>query len=55
MLNTIYTIQAKIAAMGTSIDHILASIIAIAVLIIVAYLVECYNSEKENNQWNIFY
>lgn len=46
MLNTIYAIQAKLAAEGTSIDHILAMIIAIVVLIIVGYLVECHNSEK---------
>lgn len=46
MLNTIYTIQAKLAAEGTSIDHILAMIIALIVLMIVGYLVECRNSEK---------
>lgn len=49
-METIYTIQAKLAAEGTSIDHILAMIIALVVLMIVGYLVECYNSEKENNQ-----
>ena len=47
MLNTIYTIQAKIAAEGTSIDNILALFIALVVLISVGYLVECRNSEKE--------
>ena len=46
MLNTIYTIQAKIADEGTSIDHILALFIALIVLIIVGYLVECHNSEN---------
>lgn len=46
MLNTIYAIQAKLAAEGTSIDHILAMIIGLVVLIIVGYLVECHNSEK---------
>lgn len=46
MLNTIYTIQAKIASEGTSIDNILALFIALVVLIIVGYLVECHNSEK---------
>lgn len=48
MLNTIYAIQAKIATEGTSIDNILAMIIGLVVLMIVAYLVECRNSEKEN-------
>lgn len=38
--------QAKLASEGTSIDHILAMIIGLVVLIIVAYLVECRNSEK---------
>lgn len=47
MLNTIYAIQAKLAAEGTSIDNILALFIALVVLIIVGYLVECHNSEKE--------
>lgn len=46
MLNAIYAIQVKLAAEGTSIDHILAMIIGLIVLIIVGYLVECYNSEK---------
>lgn len=46
MLNTIYTIQAKLAAEGTSIDNILALFIALVVLMIVGYLVECHNSEK---------
>lgn len=46
MLNTIHAIQAKIAAEGTSIDNILALFIALVVLIIVGYLVECHNSEK---------
>lgn len=46
MLKTIYTIQAKIAAEGTGIDNILASGIALVVLMIVGYLVECHNSEK---------
>lgn len=50
MLNTTYTIQAKIAAEGTSIDNILAMIIALVVLIIVGYLVECHNSEKDNKR-----
>lgn len=46
MLNLIYAIQAKLAVEGTSIDHILAMIIGFVVLVIVAYLVECNNSEK---------
>lgn len=46
MLNFIYTIQSKLAAEGTSIDHIIAMIIGFVVLVIVAYLVECNNSEK---------
>ncbi len=46
MLNTIYTIQSKLATEGTSIDHILALLIALVVLMIVGYLVECNNSEK---------
>ena len=49
-MDTILTIQAKLAAEGTSIDHILALFIALVVLIIVGYLVECHNSEKDNNQ-----
>lgn len=46
MLNTIYTIQSKLATESTSIDHILALLIALVVLMIVGYLVECNNSEK---------
>lgn len=46
MLDLIYAIQAKIAAEGTSIDHILAMIIGLIVLMIVGYLVECRNSEN---------
>lgn len=46
MLNTIYTIQAKLTAEGTSIDHILALLIGLIVLIIVGYLVELHISEK---------
>ena len=46
MLNTIYAMQAKLAAEGTSIDHILALLIALVVLVIVGYLVECHNSGK---------
>lgn len=46
MLDLIYTIQAKIAAEGTSIDHILAMIIALFALMIVGYLIECNNSGK---------
>lgn len=46
MLNTIYAIQAKLAAEGTSIDHIIALFIALVVLMIVGYLVECNNSEN---------
>lgn len=46
MLNTIYTIQAKLMAEGTSIDNILAMIIGLIVLMIVGYLVGCHNSEK---------
>lgn len=46
MLNTIYIIQAKLDAEGTSIDNILALLIALVVLMIVGYLVECHNSEK---------
>lgn len=49
MLNTIYTIQAKIAAEGTTIDNILASFIALVVLIIVGYLVECRISKDGMN------
>lgn len=45
-MGTIYAIQAKLVAEGTSIDHILATIIALVVLMIVGYLVECNNSEK---------
>lgn len=48
MLELIYAIQAKIATDGTSIDNILTMIIGFVVLVIVAYLVECHNSEKEN-------
>lgn len=47
MLDLIYAIQAKLAAEGLYIDHILAMIIAIVVLMIVGYLVELHNSEKE--------
>lgn len=50
MLNTIYAIQAKLAAEGTSIDNILAMIIGLVVLIIVGYLVGCYNSDKGCDQ-----
>ena len=46
MLELIYAIQAKIATEGSSIDNILAMIIALVVLMIVAYLVECNNSEN---------
>lgn len=46
MLNTIYEIQAKLAAEGTSIDSILALVIGMVVLMIVGYLVECNNSEN---------
>lgn len=46
MLNLIYEIQAYIASQGTSIDNILALLIALVVLMIVGYLVECNNSEK---------
>lgn len=46
MLNTIYAIQAKMAAEGTSIDNILALLIGLIVIIIVGYLVECNNSEN---------
>lgn len=46
MLDLIYAIQVKLAAEGTSIDHILALFIALVVLMIVGYLVECHNSEK---------
>lgn len=46
MLELIYAIQAKLAAEGTSIDHIIALFIALVVLMIVGYLVECNNSEK---------
>lgn len=47
MLELIYAIQAKLAAESTSIDHILALFIGLIVLMIVGYLVECNNSEKE--------
>lgn len=50
MLDLIYAIQAKIASEGTSIDNILAMIIALVVLMIVGYLVECHNSEKGNKR-----
>lgn len=46
MLDLIYAIQAKIAAEGASIDNILAIGIALVVLMIVGYLVECNNSEN---------
>ena len=46
MLELIYAIQSRISAEGTSIDHILAMVIGLFVLVIVAYLVECRNSEK---------
>ncbi len=46
MLESIYEIQAKIATEGTSIDNILALFFGWVVLMIVGYLVECYNSEK---------
>lgn len=46
MLDLIYAMQAKIATEGTSIDHILAMIIGLIVLMVVGYLVECNNSEK---------
>lgn len=46
MLNTIYEIQAKLAEQGTTIDNILALIIALVVLVIVGYLVECHIKEK---------
>lgn len=45
-METIYTIQAKLAAEGTSIDQILAMIIALVVLMIFGYLIECHNSEN---------
>lgn len=48
MLDLIHAIQAKLAAEGTSIDNILALLIGLIVLMIVGYLVECNNSEKEN-------
>ena len=50
MLNFIYTIQDKLAAEGTSIDHIIALFIALLVLMIVGYLVECELSSKEKRQ-----
>ena len=46
MLNLIYAMQAKLAAEGTSIDHILAMIIGLFVLFVVGYLVELQNSDK---------
>lgn len=47
MLDTIYAIQAKLAAEGSSIDNVIALFIGLIVLMIVGYLVECNNSEKE--------
>lgn len=46
MLNTIYTIQAKLAAEGTSIDNILAMIIGLFVLFGIGYFVELHKREK---------
>ena len=46
MLELIYAIQAKIAAEGTSIDHILAMIIGLFVLFGIGYFVELHKCEK---------
>lgn len=46
MLELIYSVQAKLAAEGTSIDNIILLVIALFVLMTVGYLVECSNSEK---------
>lgn len=46
MLNTIYTIHAKLAEQGTTIDNIIALAIALFVLMGVGYLVELRKSEK---------
>lgn len=46
MLESIYAIQAKLAAEGTSIDSIILWAIALFVLMTVGYLVELQNSEK---------
>jgi len=48
MLELIFAIQAKLAAEGTSIDNTLVLFIGLIVLMIVGYLVECHNNEKEN-------
>lgn len=45
-MEIILTLQSYLQASETSIDHILAMIIALVVLMIVGYLVECNNSEK---------
>ena len=53
MLNTIYAIQAKLTAEGTSIDNILALVIGLFVLFGTGYFVELHKREKlekENNQ-----
>ena len=50
MLNYIYTIQAKLAEQGTSIDNVIALTIGLFVLIGIGYFVELRKSEKENNQ-----
>lgn len=49
MLNTIYAIQAKLAAQGTSIDHILVLLLGFIFLIIVVYLVKYDKRDKLNN------
>jgi len=46
MLNIIYAIQAKLAAEGTSVDHILAMVIGLFVLFGIGYFVELHKSEK---------
>jgi len=46
MLELIYTIQAKLATDGTSIDNVILCVIALFVLMTVGYLVELQNSEK---------
>lgn len=46
MTELIYSMQAKLAAEGTSIDNIILLVIALFTLIAIGYLVECNNSDK---------
>lgn len=47
MLELIYSMQAKLAADGTSIDNVLLWAIALFILMTVGYLVECELSKGE--------